>query len=189
MRLFAQAGYFACDYCRTSHFPSPSPDGVRQFGEAPEGWRCSLCNQILHRISVDDRYQGHQCPRCQGLLLARPAFGDTVHTRRLWAGGPTDPPRSQDSSELHRAVDCPACGQRMQTHPYYGPGMLIIDTCDRCNLIWLDRGELARAVNAPGADRGAARVRVVAKDENQKAEKKSRRGRLDLIHMLDDLFG
>ncbi len=137
MRLFAQAGYFACDYCRTSHFPSPSPDGVRQFGEAPEGWRCSLCNQILHRISVDDRYQGHQCPRCQGLLLARPAFGETVHTRRLWAGGPTDPPRMQDGSELHRAVDCPACRRRMQTHPYYGPGMLIIDTCDRCNLIWL----------------------------------------------------
>ena len=34
----------------------------------------------------------------------------------------------------------------MSTHPYYGPGNVIIDSCETCNLVWLDFGELKRAV-------------------------------------------
>jgi hypothetical protein len=31
----------------------------------------------------------------------------------------------------------------MEAHPYFGGGNAVVDTCDRCNLIWLDAGELA----------------------------------------------
>jgi Zn-finger nucleic acid-binding protein len=30
----------------------------------------------------------------------------------------------------------------MDTHPYFGGGNAVVDTCERCGLIWLDAGEL-----------------------------------------------
>jgi hypothetical protein len=43
----------------------------------------------------------------------------------------------------------------MATHPYYGPGNVIIDTCEPCEVVWLDFGELKQIVAAPGKDRGS----------------------------------
>jgi Zn-finger nucleic acid-binding protein len=43
----------------------------------------------------------------------------------------------------------------METHPYYGPGNVIIDSCAACDLVWLDFGELTQIVDAPGRDRGS----------------------------------
>jgi len=43
----------------------------------------------------------------------------------------------------------------MENHLYLGPGNVVIDTCNSCNLIWLDYGELNKVVNAPGKDRGS----------------------------------
>lgn len=42
----------------------------------------------------------------------------------------------------------------MNTHPYYGPGNVVIDTCSHCEVIWLDRAELGTTTGAPGRDRG-----------------------------------
>jgi Zn-finger nucleic acid-binding protein len=41
----------------------------------------------------------------------------------------------------------------MDVHPYYGPGNIVIDTCGTCQLLWLDHGELASVIDAPGRDR------------------------------------
>ncbi|MFC2031008.1 zf-TFIIB domain-containing protein [Chloroflexota bacterium] len=54
---------------------------------------------------------------------------------------------------MARKLPCPRCGIVMDTHPYYGPGNIVIDNCGRCNLIWLDSGELGTITNAPGRDR------------------------------------
>src|SRR5690606_29577317 len=66
------------------------------------------------------------------------------------------PPQPLDRTQLARRVHCPRCGRPMDTHPYLGPGNIIIDTCDLCNLIWLDGMELEQATNAPGLDRSPA---------------------------------
>ena len=42
----------------------------------------------------------------------------------------------------------------MDTHPYYGPGNVVIDSCARCAVVWLDYHELAMIRDAPGRDRG-----------------------------------
>ena len=84
----------------------------------------------------------------------------------------------------------------MQTHPYYGPGNIVIDTCEHCNTIWLDYGELAAAVNAPGRDRGTSFVpqeRAFDKQKKlkkRKKDKKRKRGKkeIDLGQLLDKLF-
>jgi Zn-finger nucleic acid-binding protein len=44
----------------------------------------------------------------------------------------------------------------MTTHPYYGPGNVVIDNCPACAVIWLDHGELTAIRDAPGRDRGRA---------------------------------
>jgi Zn-finger nucleic acid-binding protein len=41
----------------------------------------------------------------------------------------------------------------MTSHPYLGPGNFIIDICDPCRLVWLDKGELTAIALAPGRDR------------------------------------
>jgi Zn-finger nucleic acid-binding protein len=38
----------------------------------------------------------------------------------------------------------------MDTHYYAGPGNIVIDDCSGCRLNWLDYGELARIIHAPG---------------------------------------
>jgi hypothetical protein len=36
----------------------------------------------------------------------------------------------------------------METHPYYGPGNIVVDTCSECGYLWLDHGEITRVENA-----------------------------------------
>jgi Zn-finger nucleic acid-binding protein len=73
-----------------------------------------------------------------------------------------------------------------------GPGTIVIDTCDRCNIIWLDYGELGRVVNAPGKDRGVGLGQVFERlDDERKVkarkQKKSKYDR-DLLELLDKFF-
>jgi len=37
----------------------------------------------------------------------------------------------------------------METHFYAGPGNVVMDSCENCELIWLDRGELMHIARAP----------------------------------------
>jgi hypothetical protein len=53
----------------------------------------------------------------------------------------------------------------MATHPYFGPGNVVIDSCEPCELVWLELGELKQIVDAPGKDRGTREMpRAVAGD-------------------------
>ena len=53
----------------------------------------------------------------------------------------------------------------MITHPYYGPGNVVIDSCEPCELVWLDFGELRQIVDAPGKDRGTKEMPRPVKGE------------------------
>ena len=56
-------------------------------------------------------------------------------------------PRRQNPAD--RLINCPACGQPMLSHLYGGPGNVVIESCERCQVNWLDAGELRRIVVAP----------------------------------------
>jgi hypothetical protein len=58
-------------------------------------------------------------------------------------------PRS--SSDADRTLKCPKCGAAMDDHPYGGGGNVNVDTCEACEAIWLDGGELRKIASA--ADR------------------------------------
>jgi len=70
---------------------------------------------------------------------------DAARAREEQSG--TIPPRRQAPGD--RTIDCPGCHRPMLSHFYGGPGNLVIDTCERCHLNWLDPGELRRIARAP----------------------------------------
>jgi hypothetical protein len=60
------------------------------------------------------------------------------------------PPRQKPGE---RVLNCPTCGQTLVSHHYSGPGNVVIDTCERCLVNWLDQGELRRIALAPERER------------------------------------
>ena len=163
--------YWQCAYCKTYEFPNQDADGVRRLGPAPNNMQCPVCHVPLWEIAVDDKHHGFQCEQCQGMLLTRSAFGETVRLRRAWATGAPEQGQPLDNRELERILSCPHCATRMDVHPYYGPSTIVIDTCNNCDAIWLDYGELGQVVNAPGKDRGAAVLRVA--EERERAQRQA----------------
>lgn len=152
---FPEQGYLLCEYCHTYYFPQPDEDGIRLLGEDVEGHRCPVCRQEVLQLASLDEMPGLYCRRCRGLLMEQASFGQVVMQRRGQAQGPGVPPPPLDRSQLQRRIHCPLCGRGMETYPYGGPGNIVVDSCARCQVIWLDTGELRRVIQAPGSDRGA----------------------------------
>jgi Zn-finger nucleic acid-binding protein len=51
-----------------------------------------------------------------------------------------------------KVLNCPLCKREMDKHIYGGGGNVNVDSCESCNVLWLDRGELSRIVAAPDRD-------------------------------------
>jgi Zn-finger nucleic acid-binding protein len=195
MELVATRGYFFCRYCGSFHFPDTAADGgIKVLGDLGTPSPCVVCRQPLTSATLDDTHDVRYCRNCRGALLRRTSFAAVVEQRRAWALDTPGPPIALNRSELDRKVSCPACTRAMETHPYYGPGNVVIDSCASCELVWLDFGELEQIVKAPGKDRGTrglprkiegdslvsgvAGGRVVAGDTDED----------DLFSLLDRLF-
>lgn len=155
MELFARRRYFFCEYCGTFEFlVGDTPERVRVLADLVPPVPCPVCAKPLANALLDEGYPAWHCRNCRGVLLERVAFVDVIDRRRAAATGPGVIPGPVDPRELKRSVSCPQCRQRMEVHPYYGPGNIVIDTCSGCDAVWLDSGELGQITSAPGADRG-----------------------------------
>lgn len=204
MELFPNRGYFFCRYCSSFYFPeTTTPDGVRVLAESRDGFVCPVCRRTLSSALLDESHPVHYCTNCRGVLLSRVTFADVVRVRRAWASGTPARPIPPEKSELARRVDCPRCRTPLETHPYFGPGNVVIDSCTGCDVIWLDFGELKQIVDAPGRDRGAGESAAAAKDDwspdattgrvlmnrgDDEDGPRRRRGTIDLLDVLDSLF-
>jgi Zn-finger nucleic acid-binding protein len=126
-------------------------DDVDRVGWSDEftSFTCPRCEQALVKAALDD-HPALACPDCRGVMLANAAFGALVRQRRAAFRGAEFTPRPIDLEQLSDPVSCPGCGRTMEVHPYYGPGNQIIDSCCRCNLVWIDSGELTAIERAPG---------------------------------------
>ena len=191
MTLFRNQDYYFCEYCGSFHFPTASKEGIRQLGEDPDGIHCPQCRVPLQMVTLDDRFRGYQCGTCRGFLFNMTTFRDAIEIRRALATTPSDPPRPLNRIDLARKLDCPGCSHVMSTHPYLGPGAIVIDTCSNCGLIWLDHGELTQVINAPGKDRGKGLPIQSAKSSRGTHKKKARqkgRQEKDLISLVEKFF-
>lgn len=154
MVLARDRDYFFCEFCGSFHLPEASSDRIRVIDEAAGDVQCSVCRSPLCLASIEG-HRGLHCKKCGGVLMDQSSFGEMVKYLRAVAVGPPDQPRPLNPEDLKRKIGCPYCGKTMATHPYYGPGSIVVDTCSRCSIIWLDYGELDIVINAPGRDRGS----------------------------------
>jgi Zn-finger nucleic acid-binding protein len=187
MELFDRRRYYSCNHCGTFHFmDTPAIEGVHVLGPHDVARSCPICTATLMRALLDDRATIEHCEQCRGLLMPRQAFGEAVWARRASASGPGLPPQPLDSRELKRHIACPSCDQKMDVHPYFGPGNIVIDSCSTCDLIWLDHGELKQITDAPGRDRGtgAAVPRATAADSEPPPPMRLS-GRISLLDLWD----
>jgi Zn-finger nucleic acid-binding protein len=141
MQLAGNRRHFRCDHCGNYHFPEETGDGVAPLGEVA-GIDCPVCRLPLQAALIDGE-SVHYCGHCRGFLTATAAFGRIVTERRKRHGPHERVTEPFDPADLRRRLACPDCRGRMEAHPYFGGGNAVVDTCDRCNLIWLDAGELA----------------------------------------------
>lgn len=155
MELFERRRYHFCRFCGTFHFiDTPAEDGIRVLERRPDAPACPLCSTPLVKSLLDEDYAIEHCERCRGVLIGRSSFSEAIGRRRARETGPPAPALPLDQRELKRNVPCPSCRGKMEVHPYYGPGNVVIDSCSRCDLIWLDHGELKQITEAGGRDRG-----------------------------------
>jgi Zn-finger nucleic acid-binding protein len=113
---------------------------------------CPICSTPLS----NSRLEGHPllcCARCFGMLIEMSRFVTVIGLVRTHTPHSSRAalPRRQNPGDRH--LECPMCRQPMVGHLYGGPGNVVIDTCERCLVNWLDAGELRRIATAPDGPR------------------------------------
>jgi Zn-finger nucleic acid-binding protein len=146
MHLKPDMESFRCDYCKSVYFPDKNADGVRVLDEQSDK-NCPICKIPLVHAAID-KIRILYCKGCLGMLIPMPIFQNLVAELEETQGGGTLVDPAADFEDLSHKIDCPQCHHRMDTHFYAGPGKVVIESCEDCCLVWLDRGELMRIVRA-----------------------------------------
>lgn len=141
MEPVAARNYLHCAHCGNCEFPEETGDGIHVTGERVE-MSCPLCPKPLLAAVIEGETVAY-CERCRGFLTFLSNFGVIVAKRRATHGPHEQRFDPFDPAELKRVIHCPICKTKMDTHPYMGGGNTVVDTCERCESIWLDAGELA----------------------------------------------
>jgi Zn-finger nucleic acid-binding protein len=146
MRIVRDQGLLICDHCGSQQDAPAILEDLELLEETTQ--MCPLCQVPLSR----SRLHSHPllcCVRCAGLLIDMNRFTEVIDAVRAHDVGTfrATLPRRQSPGE--RALSCPSCGQAFISHHYAGPGNVVIDTCSRCLVNWLDEGELRRIALAP----------------------------------------
>ncbi len=152
--------HFRCLSCNQFHFLEQletAEDAVIPSGKLTE-FNCPKCDQPLQVGTLRDLLDVCFCENCRGFVIDNESLGQIIRELRGAYQGEDDRPRPVDPADLDRRTNCPACQERMDAHPYYGPGNVVIDTCMHCRLAWFDHGELARIVRAPGIRPDAKKI-------------------------------
>ncbi len=145
-----------CHGCNTYNFSADidqTEEPITPTGKKT-GFKCPRCQVTLEVGILADEVQVCFCENCRGYVIDNDTFGSFARHHRDSYTGADDRPKPIDPEQLDKIQSCPACLQKMEAHPYYGPGSVVIDSCIRCKLVWLDHGEFTRIVRAPGQRAG-----------------------------------
>ena len=144
--------YLQCEYCSSLVFPHDNPlmtDGIIPLGDELDS-SCPCCHSPLQTGEMDGN-PALYCANCYGVLVRNDAFGRVIRDRRAKRSTRENVEVTPiDMAQYERILNCPSCLGKMEVHPYYGPGNVVIDSCHRCSYIWLDHSEMATMVIAGG---------------------------------------
>jgi Zn-finger nucleic acid-binding protein len=148
MRLKPDMESYKCDYCQSTYFPEKNDDGVRVLGGTADE-DCPLCNiPLVHAVLAKSPLL--YCTGCKGMMLPMGELEGLIEQLRS-AGAASVAPTAPDTEDLRRKINCPQCHHPMDAHFYAGGGNAVINSCEDCSLIWMDRGVLLRIAHAPEA--------------------------------------
>ncbi len=145
MRVDRERALFVCDYCGSEAVPPASDDGVLVLGESKQ--KCPVCAKSLSTGSLE-QYDLLYCTECHGMLISMDDFQPLISTLREEQAAPAAFLAPRSEADARRTLHCPKCGKEMDDHPYGGGGNVNVDTCEACESIWLDRGELRKIASA-----------------------------------------
>ena len=123
---------------------------------------CPKCSAVLERRSVVG-IEIDRCVECGGLWLDK---GELAHLRlsedmlsleELQGGASTV--RSVPPSSKRVRLPCPVCEGRLGAVQV--DEQTAVDVCDRCNGLWLDRGELQATLRAIASNADPAVVEAL----------------------------
>lgn len=139
------SGLLICGHCGTEQQPSVLIEPIERTADVDAA--CPACGTALSsgRLAGFDLLS---CARCGGVLVAMSRFVEIIGAMRAAEPGfgPVVLPRQQRPDE--RRLPCPQCRQPMLSHVYGGAGNVVIETCERCHVNWLDAGEIRRIARA-----------------------------------------
>ena len=146
MRIDRDRRLLVCDHCGSQQEAPAVIEHLDVLGEAASA--CPVCSTALSAARLEG-YPLLFCTRCFGMLIEMNWLSAVVDAARALDERPlhTVLPRRQNPGDRH--LDCPSCRQPMINHLYGGPGNLVLDSCEACQVNWLDPGELRRIVMAP----------------------------------------
>lgn len=101
---------------------------------------CPSCEQTL-RPAFYEGVKVQLCLNCKGIFMNRQELHRIEATREADIAQDQVPP-SRSGGDLDR--ECPKCGIAMVKQTYGRIRTTEIDTCEACDSVWLDRGELDR---------------------------------------------
>ena len=133
--------FYFCQFCGGFEFPEADDSGITILEESNGELGCTVCHTDLALASLEEQRVLY-CQSCRGVLLTHHAFAELVSVMSSKIPASETRPTPIDPQELERSLECPVCTRSMETHPYYGPGNVVIDSCHDCRMIWLDHGEL-----------------------------------------------
>jgi Zn-finger nucleic acid-binding protein len=146
MKLKADLQSLKCEYCHSVYFPEKNDDGVRVL-EEQSSHDCPICSvPLMHAYLFKSPII--YCRKCNGMLIAMGMLEPMIDQLRSTHAAATTPPPT-DKDDLRRKINCPQCHRPLDAHIYGGPGNVVIDSCETCSLLWLDRSELMRIARAP----------------------------------------
>ena len=147
-----------CRDCNRYEFPTDLGEGevpiTSDGGSA--NFQCPQCEVSLKVGSITDSVEVCFCNNCRGFVTPSQSLGEVIGQMRVAYLGPDDRPQPIDPQELEILGTCFACRVMMESHPCYGPGNIdgpgniVLNTCNQCQLAWLDHGELAKIIRARG---------------------------------------
>ncbi len=146
MSVNPDRGCLTCSYCGGDWVPEPNLDDVVVLQAADV--TCPLCVVEMQQARLASRGILY-CVTCRGMLIRLPDFLPIIEELRATRSASPYTGRPPSAEEFARTVACPLCAKPMENHRYGGPGNVLMDTCEICEVHWLDKGELKRIALAP----------------------------------------
>jgi Zn-finger nucleic acid-binding protein len=141
MELIPKRDYFFCSYCGTYHFLKENEDGVKIFG-LKDKTKCPECKDQLLLGSISNEIILH-CDSCRGNLVKTSSVTVIINDNKFREQTlPSKKKQILMEGDRPKHHACPSCHEKMDSHPYHGQGLIYIESCGNCKLVWFDYKEI-----------------------------------------------